>query len=232
MIRRVHVPQVHVGLVSLDEAQNRHMRDVLRVEAGEPIEVFDDAGRLGLAMVVRADPSGVVLEVSQVFQSGKKGLLTVASAIPKGERADWMIEKLSEIGVDRFIPLNCARSVVLPRGVNKIDRWARIAVESAKQSRRTGVMRIDPLTPLQALVDSLDSPAIFLSTQQAPSLHQQLTLRPSEALTLLIGPEGGWTPEEMAYMSSAGLLPARLTRTILRVETAAIIAAAIASMRE
>jgi 16S rRNA (uracil1498-N3)-methyltransferase len=232
MIRRVHIEKLRVGRIQLSEDQAHHLRDVLRLTVGERVEAFDDAGLTAPATVVQADSAGVVIEATAPHTTKPRRVLTIASAIPKGERADWMIEKLSEIGVDRFIPLACARSVVLPRGANKADRWARIAVESAKQSRRGGVMQIEPLVDLGAFMGSIRLPGIFLSTTDAPRLLDQTRDNTSESLTLLIGPEGGWTPEELHRMSAAGMSSARLTDTILRVETAAILAAAIARVSE
>src|SRR5687767_15989799 len=89
------------------------------------------------------------VRVGSVDEAGPRGLdWTIAAAVPKGDRADWMVEKLSELGVEEFIPLASARSVVLPEGRNKRERWVRIATEAAKQSRRGGVMRVGELTPV------------------------------------------------------------------------------------
>jgi 16S rRNA (uracil1498-N3)-methyltransferase len=138
-----------------------------------------------------------------------------------------MIEKLSELGVSRFIPLATARSVVLPTGQNKRDRWVRIATESAKQSRRTGVMQIDELTPLSKVVDlrAEGQMVFYLSTAASATSISSFSLHPSALL--LIGPEGGWTPDEIALFESHHLTGVKLTATILRVETAAVAAAAV-----
>jgi 16S rRNA (uracil1498-N3)-methyltransferase len=205
-----------------------------------------------------ADAKSFVVEIDAIAQSNRPSIeMTVASAVPKGERADWLVEKLSEIGAHRFIPLQADRSVVLPQGKGKRDRWRRLAIESAKQSRRAGVMQIDELTPLDQVIKSMqqESAGWFFSTEDPASISvsdavAQLTAggrgsrraaplklteggaaeaSPSnaEAILLLIGPEGGWTDRELARMREAGLTPVRLTATILRVETAALVAAAI-----
>ncbi len=155
--------------------------------------------------------------------------LTIASAIPKGERADWMIEKLSELGVARLVPLKTERSVVHPEGKNKFERRRCIATESAKQSHRTGTMQIDPLTPLADLLSSESFPlALYLSPEAPATLLECLKPKPSDCL-LLIGPEGGWTPGEIDLFARSQIHPARLAGTILRIETATIAAAAIAA---
>jgi 16S rRNA (uracil1498-N3)-methyltransferase len=138
-----------------------------------------------------------------------------------------MIEKLSELGVDIFIPLAAARSVVLPEGRNKHERWVRIATESAKQSRRVGTMRIEQLTTLDAAIKLMTVPGWVCSTTgDAISLDQAIRDQP-RAVTLFVGPEGGWTDEELNHFSAAKISPVGLTQTVLRVETAAIAAASV-----
>jgi 16S rRNA (uracil1498-N3)-methyltransferase len=140
-----------------------------------------------------------------------------------------MIEKLSELGVARYVPLRTARSVVHPEGRGKLERWERIAVEAAKQCRRPGVMRIDPLTPLAALMPTLDATmSYFFSTRPASKPFVTLFGGRREA-TLLIGPEGDWTADEEDALAARGLTAAGLGRTILRVETAAVLAAGLAT---
>jgi 16S rRNA (uracil1498-N3)-methyltransferase len=141
-----------------------------------------------------------------------------------------MIEKLSELGVDRFIPLIAQRSVVLPQGSGKLDRWARLAEESARQSGRKGVMHIEPLTELSEVIEQAGSGRIIawhLSlAKNSVLLPKMLAALPPE-LTILIGPEGGWTADETGLFESAQIAPVRLTQTVLRVETAAVAAAAV-----
>ena len=114
--------------------------------------------------------------------------------------------------------------MVLPGGRNKIERWERLAVESAKQCRRSGVMVVDAVTPL-AHVLSAQPPGWVLSTESDARPVRAVPV-PS-ALAVLIGPEGGWTADELAACRSAGWAAVALTRTVLRVETAAVAVAAV-----
>jgi 16S rRNA (uracil1498-N3)-methyltransferase len=159
--------------------------------------------------------------------------LTIAAAVPKAARADWMIEKLSELGTDIFIPLIAQRSVVVPQGKGKMDRWRRLAEESARQSGRQGVMTIEPVTPLEEILKhrkDLDEAHWVLSIDDgATSIISSLAAMPAK-LTVLIGPEGGWTPGELTEFAAADIHPMRLTDTILRVETAAVAVAAIVKL--
>ncbi len=242
VLRRLHTTApLRVGPVELDRDEAHHARDVLRLGVGDAVELFDDHGAVARGVIERCDAAAVLARVDHVEHRPAAIGLTIASAVPKGDRAEWMVEKLSELGVDRFIPLATARSVVLPAGKNKRDRWQRIATEAAKQSRRAGVMRINELTELaRLLTPSPDTPGkgwgegsvwSYLDTDpMAQSLLDHLQFQISDLksqITLLIGPEGGWTADETALMRDRGLTGVKLTATILRVETAAVSAAAI-----
>ncbi len=205
------------------------MRDVLRLEIGSPLELFNDAGQTATGIIKHLNPANVVVEVESVKAAvdGQAIRVIVASAIPKGDRADWMIEKLAELGVARFIPLAAERSVVLPAGRNKIERWERTAIESAKQSRRSGVMSIAPLTPLDEAIESAQSGWYLSTGDGAMPARTAIGRSFAEELAMFIGPEGGWTDGEIARMNAAGLTGVSLTSTVLRVETAAVVAAAL-----
>lgn len=233
MARRVHVDRVTAGRVELPREQGHHLRNVLRLESGAAVELFDDDGRVGAGTIVSVDEP-LVVEVSHVAERPEAKLtLTIAAAVPKGPRADWMIEKLSELGVDRFIPLSAARSVVVPEGKNKLDRWRRIATEAAKQSRRRGVMEVGDVMGIdEALaggargwVCATELPAMPVM-QAADALAKAGGDGPLD-LVILIGPEGGWAPAEIERFAAGGLTAITLGTTILRVETAAVAAAAI-----
>ena len=226
--RRLHVPALRVGIVELTADQTHHARDVLRIEEHATVELFDDAGQTAQGQLSFGAHDRATVDVSEVFPPADSFHLTIASAVPKGERADWMIEKLSELGVSSFIPLATQRSVVLPGGTNKRQRWERIAIESAKQSRRPGVMQIGDLTPLAGAMTS----GWYLSPDaRAVPIGQSLAELKMPELHLFIGPEGGWTDEERGAFDASGLTPVRLTDTILRIETAAVAAAAVVMCR-
>ena len=226
--RRIYVTQVTVGEADLPPAEAHHARDVLRLKAGTTVELFDDAGTSAAATIVRTSPAGVTVRVDALRQASPPAFRwIVAAAVPKAARADWMVEKLSELGADAFIPLAAARSVVLPEGDGKRDRWQRLAAESAKQSRRNGVMRVLPLTPVADAITQAET-GWYLSTSPGATPIGKLVGPPvSGKLTLFIGPEGGWTVAEIGRFEEAGLTAAALTATILRVETAAVAAAAV-----
>jgi 16S rRNA (uracil1498-N3)-methyltransferase len=120
--------------------------------------------------------------------------------------------------------------VALPEGKNKYDRWKRLAREAAEQSRRQGVMRIEPLTPLAKAIDlsAAAGAAYYGSTAPAAlSIRDLARLPHSGTVTLFIGPEGDWSPDEIAAFNRARIAGISLGRTILRIETAALAAAVV-----
>lgn len=227
VVKRFPTSKVRPGAVELDPAQARHARDVLRLPVGAEVELFDAEGAVGVGRVTQLDP--VTVDVESVREPLQSRLtLTVASAVPKAARAEWMVEKLSELGVSELILLDADRSVVVPEGRNKIDRWNRIAEEAAKQSRRAGVMGIEgPRTVDQVLTSHASLTKWCLSTQgHCQPLGSLLSHLPTNLL-MFIGPEGGWTEKELARFTEAGATPVSLTDTVLRIETAAIASAAV-----
>jgi 16S rRNA (uracil1498-N3)-methyltransferase len=211
----------------LDPKQAHHLRDVLRAKIGDAVEAFDDHGNLAKASIEQCEPDHVTVRIERIDAAEPSPAITIASAIPKGERADWMVEKLSELGVSRFIPLAAKRSVVLPAGKGKHERWQRIATESAKQSRRSGVMSIDDLTPLQQAIEMTAAMNQFYLDPQGKVSVFQSQIANCKSQIFFVGPEGGWTEAERDRFAAAGLTGLKLTATILRIETAAVSTAAI-----
>jgi 16S rRNA (uracil1498-N3)-methyltransferase len=230
-VPRFHVPAIRAGDFDLPPSQTRHLRDVLRLKVGDVIEAFDDTGTRATATIVAVTTHHVTVRAAEIRAAAQAAFTwTVAAAVPKGQRADWMVEKLAELGTSMFIPLAAFRSVTLPAG-QKFDRWSRIAAEASKQSGSPTVMRIGALTPLAELLAARDSgQRWYFSTRPdaVPAAHLIANTRPA-ALTMLIGPEGGWTDEEIELFNPASIPAVKLAATILRVETAAVAAATIAA---
>jgi 16S rRNA (uracil1498-N3)-methyltransferase len=232
-MRRVRVEKVGVGEIKLAEGESHHARDVLRLAVGAEVEVFDGEGNVATARIARSDGKGVVVSVERVNERDAGDFeWSVAAAVPKGTRGDWMVEKLSELGAHAFIPLKTARSVVSAEGKNKRDRLERLANESAKQSKRRGVMKIGEMMEVRKFVAELKSPGWYLSLddqarRMSDVVSEVVREKQFNAMILLIGPEGGWTDEEIRLFDNAGLTGVRMGASILRVETAAVAAAAI-----
>jgi 16S rRNA (uracil1498-N3)-methyltransferase len=212
----------------VDDADVRHLLDVLRLRAGELVAVSDGAGRWAPCRVAgdalsrgarRADATALLVPDGPVVTVPRVGPeVTVAFAPTKGDRPEWVVQKLTELGVDRVVPLRTARSVVRwegERGDKQVERLRRVAREASAQSRRVwlpevaGVCRIDALGGVAGTAPVLADPG-----GEAPGVD-----RPAIA----VGPEGGWDDDERAVVTrSVGLGP-----TVLRAETAAVVAGAL-----
>lgn len=221
---------------SLTGDQAAHLARVLRAEPGQIFDVVA-GGFLHRAEVTSVSEKEVLFTLHEELEADAALPLHLLLAVFKFDHMEWAIEKATELGVARITPILARRTekhlaLAAPK---RAERWRRIALEASKQSRRTDIPEIaDPVT-LKAALEQEQSPTrILLSeTEQATPLSAALTASvPSEgndSVALAIGPEGGWTPEEMALFTANDWTPVTLGPRILRAETAAIAAIAIAS---
>jgi 16S rRNA (uracil1498-N3)-methyltransferase len=202
---------------------------------GDAVCLFNGDGREYPAKVTAIERRSVELEVTGV-ESPERELgfhLEVAAAMPKGDRADFLVEKLTELGVTAFVLLATERSVVLPRHA-KLDRLERHVIEASKQCGRNVLMRVEPLTDWAEYCQREDGPALRLLGH--PSAGEDAAGAISDAawsgdVKVAVGPEGGFTQEEVALARRQGWRLVHLGRRVLRVETAALLLAALASQR-
>jgi 16S rRNA (uracil1498-N3)-methyltransferase len=231
--RRFKVECLAAGRLTIGGSEVHHALHVLRMKVGDSVELFDGQGNEADARIVEASRDEITVQIESCRkQSPPRLRLTIAAACPKGERADWMIEKCAEIGVHSFQPLECSRSQVTP-GDGKIERWRRKADEAAKQSGGATVMDIQSPAKLDQLVGETQTPIRFYADPSSRALPVLRVLDSCGELShgstviLFIGPEGGWTAEERAAFEQHGVRPISLGEATLRVETAAIAIAAI-----
>lgn len=231
-MERVYLPEPIVGgraVVSGPEAH--HLVRVRRAREGDPVELFDGEGRSFLARIssVKRDRVEVVVEAAQPVKSAPATALTLATAVPKGDRFDWLIEKATELGVRRLVPLRTERSVVDPRS-SKLDRLRRVVVEASKQCGRDQLMELaEPVSWGEMLAIGPDGQGLIAHPGGSP----MALLGPIERATVAIGPEGGFTDEEAGGAIAAGWRAIGLGPTILRIETAGLAAcSAILAMNE
>ncbi|MEL7239651.1 MAG: RsmE family RNA methyltransferase [Planctomycetota bacterium] len=211
-------------IVSISPQHARHVVRARRLGEDDAVEVFDEAGRQATARLVRHGDAWAARLEAEPHRSTSTGV-TIYAATPKGDRASWMAEKLSELGAARWVPLVTERSVVVP-GANKVARFRRLAVESAKQCRRTGVMAVDEPAKLDDMLPTLTAAdtAVLATESIDQPVRKLLDFAPA---AVLVGPEGGWSAGELTRFAERGLAFVTLGPTILRIETAAIAAAAI-----
>ena len=222
MIPALRNSAAHVFVASLEVPQPEpddlnHLFRVLRLRDGDEVTASDGAGSWRVTCV----RGGALVPLGDVVRELPQRHLSIAAAIPKGDRVEWMVQKLTELGVAEIVLLHCSRSVVRwdgERAPKQMARLARIAREAAMQSRR---VYLPALRGPVAFADAAATPGAVLADPDASEVFGPL-MEP-EATMVLIGPEGGFHPDEL----SVPVLRKRLVNTVLRVETAAIAAASV-----
>ena len=220
---------LHEGAVVIGGEEARHAIRVKRLEKGEPVEVLDGAGRVGVGVFTDSkrveDGWQATVTVETIRREpALRPRLTVCAAAPKGNRLDEMIDGLSQSGVAQWRPLTTARSGPVPAtDGRKGERLRRIAAEASKQCGRAWLLEIgEPLAFAEALRAEAGQ-AVVLAHADAEAHAGTGT----PAVRLLIGPEGGWSPEELEAARASGVRAARFGPHTMRVETAAVVAAAV-----
>jgi 16S rRNA (uracil1498-N3)-methyltransferase len=230
--RRFFVDAVRGGSAEIAGDDARHLTRVLRVEAGQRFEISDNAG-VYLAEVTEVRKERVVFNVVESLPPNPLPVrLILCAALIKFDHFEWMIEKATELGVERVVPVRAART---ERGLDqaaakRTARWRRVAFEAAQQSRRDTLPEIDEVAELGRALE-LTASCRFVcdeSSSAMPILDAVPAARDrADTVALLIGPEGGWTDSERESFAQAGWTPVSLGPLILRAETAAMTALAI-----
>lgn len=228
--RRFFVEEVRSQLAALTGEQAEHAARVLRVEAGQKYEISDNE-HVFLAEVTSARKNQVVFQVIEEIPAALPPLrLNLFIALIKFDRLELVIEKATELGVERIVPVLARRS---EKGLEKaagkrLQRWRKIALEASQQSRRARLPDVAEPLKFRDAISSAGGHRLLLDEGDAPALLASLSGSPArETAALLIGPEGGWTDDEREQAVAAGWTPVSLGPQILRAETAAIAATAV-----
>jgi 16S rRNA (uracil1498-N3)-methyltransferase len=233
---------LQVGPVELVGPEAHHLSTVCRIRQGSLVYLFNGDGNQYPAKVVEVSRRHVSLAIDRIeyVDCELPGRLEVASPLPKGDRAHFLIEKLTEIGVTKFVPLRTARSIVDPRET-KLEKLQHAVIEASKQCGRNRLMQIERVMDWQVYDREVEPFSLRVLAHpgklQHPSegrLDQLLAKAKLESLTkiaIAVGPEGGFTDEEVKEAIAIGWQPVDLGPRILRVETAAIVLAAHTALR-
>jgi 16S rRNA (uracil1498-N3)-methyltransferase len=219
-----------------DAHEIHHIKDVLHLKKGSSIQIFNARSQQADATIEKINESMVQVKVGEVKKNeeGARKII-LACAPPKKGKFEFIIEKCTELGVDEIIPLKTKRTEVVFIGdkmVGKLNRFVTIAVNAAKQSKRLKVPHIYSMTALEQVLKDLDPHGVHLF----PSLHHHpqhmadvlLKADKKQTVTIFIGPEGDFTPDEVELAVKYGCVPVSLGDTVLKVETAAIASVALA----
>ena len=219
--------------IELDDNAHRHVARVLRLSAGDALTLFngdgfDYAGEIGFC-----DRRSTRVRILSREAPGNESPLhlTLFAALLKGEAMDRVMQKAVELGVSRIVPVAAARSEALPVGERrnkKLAHWQGVIVASAMQCGRAVLPALDDIMPLAAVLDAADGLRWIFSPHHAPTADIPAS---ADRLSLLVGPEGGFTPDEVASAQSAGWFIQHLGPRILRADTAATVAIARAQSR-
>ena len=228
--RRWMADEVEGDRAALTGEHALHLARVLRVRPGQEFEI-SVAGRIRLGRVGRVSEERVEFELGAEVAAAANAPLTVLLAVFKFDRMEWAIEKLTELGVARIVPLIARRTDahLAAAAAKRHERWQRLARQAAEQSRRAAPPEIAaPCKLAQALAGEYGCRIVLAESERGTTLKQAIAGAPaSQSLALALGPEGGWTEDELRLFAAHGWISATLGATILRAETAAIAATAI-----
>ncbi|HZZ72959.1 MAG TPA: RsmE family RNA methyltransferase [Pirellulales bacterium] len=212
--------------VELAGPEAHHLLHVMRAKAGDTVRLFDNSGCEFQARIERLGKQAVRLAIvaREAIERELAHPIVLGAALPKGERQKWLIEKLTELGVTRLIPLETRRGVAQP-SENAVARLRRGVIEASKQCGRTRLLEIGEPASLAAFAAAAPADALRWIAQPQGEPARPLAGR-TAPLFAAVGPEGGFTDDEVAATIAAGWSAVTLGPRILRVETAAILLAA------
>ena len=218
-------PAIHISGPLLN-----HLRQSLRLQPGEILTVTDDRGRRYRTEIIEVTSRALTGRIVETIAAPPRTSpsIILAQALLKGEKMDWVIQKATELGVERIVPLAASHSVIRLRA-DRIDhqlaRWQRIALEAAQQSERWSVPVISQPAAVEELL-AWSKPAqaklVLTERSQGASLTAVPLPGTGDEIWLLVGPEGGWEDEELGQVLEHGYTAITLGSRILRAETAAI----------
>jgi 16S rRNA (uracil1498-N3)-methyltransferase len=234
MSDRFFCSNINAPSVVLTDAEAHHAIHVMRLKKGDGLQLFDGAGTSADAEVLNVGRRDLTVSIlaTAYTEPSATGRITVAACVPKGDRLKWMIEKLTEVGVDRYIPLQTQRSVVDP-GKSKLDKLPTTIVAASKQCRRDWLMEIGIVQTLDDLVNSVDdSERLFIAHPGDLNTERKSDFPlTNKNVTVLIGPEGGFTADEVTMARQKSAEPISWPTGILRTETAAIVMATLVMLQ-
>lgn len=228
---RFHLPGLVAGRRAVSGSEAQHLTQVLRVSPGSSVRAFDGRGYEADGVIVEVEPGRVVVDLGEPRRGEVEAALavTVAVSLLKGDKLADVVRQCTELGAFEFRPLLAERRDVPVLSVNKLERLRRVAREAAKQSGRTVVPHVAEAMSLAAL--PLQGRA-FLAHPQANLTLAQASAGIENASTLITGPEGGFSDDEVEALAARGVVPVRLGARILRAETAPVALLAALLVRE
>ncbi len=224
--------------LSLSASDVHHALTVLRMKAGDMIAVVEPEGDAWLMRVSGTETGAVFAELWEPLRKGETLQLTLVMGVSKGHKVDLVVEKVTELGVEAIRPVITERSVVRlsgEKGLKRSERWQRVARAAAKQSERTSIPKIADPVPLKDILKEAEAfDTVLVPWEEAsatgPGIGEALDemgVTSGSRVAVVVGPEGGLTAEEVYALEAVGARAVTLGRTVLRSETAGIVAVAL-----
>ncbi len=231
-MRRFYAPMENFdhNKISLDSEQSRHLRNVLRLQPGDEILVFDGVGNEFRCLVQEFSSNKktcFVKSLEKIEPTKPESNLdsTLAVSLLKGDKFDLAIQKAVELGVTKFVPIITKRcDVKLRNEEKKLERWKKIIIEASKQCGRAKLMEITKPFEFEELVETAQGSKVLFSERNGVSFSE---INPAEKVTAIIGSEGGWEDSELEFAEKNSCQIVTLGGRILRAETAVISIASI-----
>jgi 16S rRNA (uracil1498-N3)-methyltransferase len=219
--------------VRLSPEESRHLRDVLRIEVGDKIRLFEKTGTQYSGVVKEISKKEVTVMIEEkTAASAQNHHLKIAQAFLKREKMEFVIQKAVELGIDSLHPFSSERTIATAKKPEKLDRWKKIADEASKQCGRGSEMTIDIPASFDAFLQNVDADLKLIFWEEETKSLQEFLKSPLAPLfqrgvggisvLAMIGPEGGFSTDEVEAARAAGFVPLSLGPRILRAETAAI----------
>lgn len=221
--------QVRIGgIVEVTGDEARHAVVVKRTRPGESVLLADGAGRAVRGRVVAAEKNRLALEVTEILASPPRAhRFVVAQALAKGDRSELAVETMTELGVDEILAWQASRSIVRwqgERGAKSLGRWAATAREATKQSRRFRIPEVSAADTSRVAERIGAAELALVLHESAGNPLSRVNLPEAGEILLIVGPEGGISPDELERFQQAGAVPVRISDGVLRTSTAGAIA--------
>ena len=233
-MHRLYCPSQNISdntIIIDNKEQVHHSKNVLRLKVYEEVIIFDAQGNEYRAILEKLLPKAMIFKIKDkenFILIAKKVKITVACAIPKGSRMDEIIDKLTQLGADRIIPLETERVIVKldkHKKISRQERWKKIALNASLQSQRNTLPILEPIKNIKWLLSdsgSFDLKLIPTLIQERKPLKEILEESKTKNILVIIGPEGDFTSDELVLAKKMGCIPVSLGDLVLRVATAAV----------
>lgn len=227
-MQRYFAKSIENNKITLYDSDIHHIKKVMRMQKDDYIEVVYNEKIYTCKL--DNDFSCIIEKVSNE-KSGLSKELIVAVGLVKEQKMDLILQKLTELGVSKIIPVNMERSIVKldsKKEEKKLERWNMICKEASEQSKRTSITIVNDIINLKDLIDiKVDKKLVCSTTENFNMIHEELDDKNYESVLVVIGPEGGISPKEEIYLEQNGFIRISFGQLILRVETACIYMASI-----